>query len=153
MNPTQTPGLPLQPKGSAVTMRAPGSGTFAPLVICAVAGVATEAYFLKLFGWSVFSRPYFWPGLLLSAFWVHCIIVRTFRPWHLYVWRLACIWSGLWAVCGVLFTVSPVLAGAIPFPAWPWLAETGVHPFLALFLHVLIWACARDVLRSVQAKD
>ena len=137
---------------SVASTRTPGSGTFIPLVICALLGLATEIYFITLFGAKVLTRPYFWPGLLLSAFWVYCLIVRSFRLWHLYVWRFASIWSGAWTVCGVLFTINPLFALIIPFPAWPWLEETGVHPYLALLLHGLIWACSADVLRSVQSK-
>jgi hypothetical protein len=129
-----------------------GSGSFVPLVICALLGLATEAYFISLFGLSVLARPYFWPGLLLSAFWVYCVMTRQFRPWYLYFWRFASIWSGVWTTFGVLFTLVPPLAVVIPFPAWPWLEETGVNPYLALVLHGLIWACSTDVLRSVQSK-
>lgn len=130
----------------------PGSGTFVPLVICALLGLVTEIYFISLLGVSILARPYFWPGLLLTAFWVHCLVVRTFQPWHLYVWRFACLWSGVWTVWGLLFTFAPPFAFIIPFPAWPWLEETGFHPYLALVIHGLIWACSTDVLRSVQSK-
>ncbi|WP_035607877.1 hypothetical protein [Haloferula sp. BvORR071] len=134
---------------SATATTTPRGGTFAPLVICASLGLATEIYFVTLFGVAVLTRPYFWPGLLLSAFWVYCLIVRRFRPWHRYVWRFASIWSGIWTVFGVLFTFVPFAALAIPFPAWPWLEETGVNPYLALALHGFIWACCTDVLRAV----
>jgi hypothetical protein len=137
---------------SVTATKKPGSGTLIPLFFCALLGLATEIYFLSLFGFGVFGRLYLWPGLLLAAFWLYCLIHRRYKPWHHFLWRFACIWSGVWTVFGVAFTVAPALAFIIPFPAWPWLAETGVHPYLALFLHALIWACSTDVLRSLESK-
>lgn len=102
-------------------------GSLGPLIVCTIIEVATEIYFVRLFGWTVFHRVYFWPGLILCAFWIQCLLFRRHQPWHRIFWRFACIWSGLWTIWGLLFTYILPLALVVPFPAWPWLEETGVH--------------------------
>jgi len=58
-------------------------------------------------------------------------------------------WSGLWSLVFILAMVIPpfsmLIVGSLMLP----ILEVGkIHPFLAGFLHVLIWACAKDVLKQ-----
>ena len=138
---------------SASTIPKRGAGTFPPLVICTVLGLACEIYFFRLFGLGFFQKYYLWPGLLLTAFWIYCVIYRHYASWHRYVWRFASIWSGIWTVYGVTCIVIPLLAFVIPlWPALGWLEETDFNPYLALILHAVMWGCATDVYRSFSPK-
>jgi hypothetical protein len=63
-------------------------------------------------------------------------------------------WSGLWSLLFVLALALPpfssLIIGSLVLPI---LKVGSIHPFLAGFLHVLIWACAKEVLKLTDTKQ
>jgi hypothetical protein len=137
----------------ATARERPGNGTLIPLLLCACLGLAAELYFMCVLGFHVFQRLYFWPGLLLTVFWLYCLAIRRFHPWHRFFWRFACIWSGFWTILGVMMIALSVFSPMLLFTDLPWLVETRFSPYIAFFLHAVVWACSVHVLRSLQAKS
>ncbi len=69
------------------------------------------------------------------------------------IWTFCMWWSGIWSILFILAMAIPpfsmIIIGSLVLP----ILEAGrIHPFLAGFLHVLIWACAKEVLKLTYTK-
>lgn len=126
--------------------RAYTSGSLAPIWIVAVLGAVSLAYFLAVVGPGLVFRPYLWPSLILTPFFLYCAFRRQFALWHLWFWRIGQLWSGFWVISFIL--LLPSVMGLLLFlPVVEWCEQLNINPWLALGIHLLFFGCCTDVLR------
>ena len=89
------------------------------------------------------------PGLAFSVFYANCAIRRERKPWHALIWKISIWWSGTWLVVfGLgLFAAVPISPVILSLPAG-WALCCGIHPFVAVGLHLVAWGCSLDASRN-----
>lgn len=132
---------------SSCTTRPYTPSSLSPIWITATFGFLSLIYFFSQVGLDVLRRPYLWPSLLLTPFFVYCAISRQFAPWHRWFWRFAQIWSAFWTISFLL--LLPSLLGLLVFvPVIYWCMSLNINPWVALGLHLLFFSCCSDILRQ-----
>ncbi|MGJ8644082.1 MAG: hypothetical protein ACSHX9_11780 [Luteolibacter sp.] len=121
---------------------------FIPFALIVACGGTALGFIISRLGLSSFSHWFLYPSLFFFVF----AIVGLFKPDGntpgMWIWKACQWWSGVWLIlfslgfCGIPFTVG----------LWIFLAGiSGIgiaNPFLALFLHIVIWACATDIVKT-----
>ena len=90
----------------------------------------------------------FYPSFLFLGLTVMSLLVGIRSKFSQVTWTFCMWWSGFWSIVFILAVVIPPFSmfinGSLVLPI---LKVGSIHPFLAGFLHVLIWACAKEVLK------
>lgn len=120
-----------------------------PVLLIVLCGGSALSIMCVGLGFSILKLWFFYPSFLFWFFALHRLILPTAEPWDKYIWRACKWWSGIWlflfalSFCAIPFSL-PLL---LPLVA---IADLGkFHPFLAIILHLLIWACASDILKKL----
>lgn len=119
-----------------------------PAIVTVLAGGSAVAYMLWANGLQMFSHWFFYPSFLILGCTTLSLFVGLEAKSSRIIWTFCKRWSGLWVLAFMLAVVLalPSLA-IIDWLVRPILAAGNVHPFLAGALHILIWACAKDILK------
>lgn len=119
-----------------------------PSVVAILAGGSAVAWMLWLNGLGMFSHWFFYPSFLFLGLTVMSLLVGIRSRFSQITWTFCMWWSGLWSIVFILAVAIPpfsmFIIGSLVLPI---LKVGSIHPFLAGFLHVLIWACAKEVLK------
>lgn len=122
---------------------------FAPTLLVVATGGAALAMMIWFLGGNVVTRWFLYPSALVWIFSLRCLVEGSSTKWDRVLWRICLWWSGIWSVVfGLSFCAPPfstIFVGRIFAPI---AMEGGFNPFLAAFAHILIWACARDILST-----
>jgi hypothetical protein len=120
-----------------------------PLSLIVLCGGTALVFIIFRLGLLAFSQWFLYPSLFFFIF----ALLRLFKPAtgksDRNVWKACQWWSGIWLLWFALGFC------AIPFSIMLWLplasisAEGLVNPFLALLLHLFIWSCASDLLKTI----
>ncbi len=119
-----------------------------PSVVAISAGGGAVAWMLWSHGLAMFSHWFFYPSLILSGLLSASLVTGLESSFSRLVWQACMGWSGFWSLVFLAAMVAPPFSMLLVGGLVEGVLEAGaVHPFLAGFLHILVWACARDVLR------
>ena len=120
-----------------------------PTLLIFLCGGTALAFMCWRLEFGVFGKWFLYPSLIFWSFSVYKLAVPLPKPWDHRVWRACKWWSGTWLLLFALGMCAP------PFSVALWLLLAGisglgmVNPFLALLLHLMIWACASDILKTL----
>ena len=143
-----------QRRGSALTfckemktLDANEDSAVAPSVIAILCGGGAIAWMLWMNGVEIFTRWFFYPSFAFLALICATLFVGLRSRFSRITWTICMWWSGLWSLVFMFAFAAPpfstIIVGSLVAP----IIEAGrISPFLAGFLHILIWACAKDVL-------
>jgi hypothetical protein len=126
----------------------------APSVLAILAGGGAVAWMLYLNGFEMFMHWFFYPSFLF--FGLTCVSFLTGITSRLsrITWTVCMWWSGLWTLVFVLAFAAPPFSMSIVGSIVSPILEAGrIGPFSAGFLHLLIWACAKDVVRHINTEE
>jgi hypothetical protein len=115
----------------------------APTLIVFAVGGAALAKMLWSIGIPIFTKWYFYPSFAFWLFSLLCVVTGRARSWDPGMWKICQWWSGIWSLVYVFCFVPPWLGAGFMSIA----LDGGVNPFLAGFVHVMIWACVTDILK------
>ena len=125
-----------------------------PCLIAMLAGGCALARMSWVNGFSIFTKWYFFPSLAVfvaMAFYL-CGIGSPRSGGAL--WRFIQWWSGVWTVFFFLaFAAPPFSPFIILYIAAPMLDSARIDPFSAGFVHLMVWACASDILKNHRPKS
>lgn len=126
----------------------------APSILAILAGGGAVAWMLYLKGFEMFKHWFFYPSFLFLGFTFVSLLTGITSRMSRIIWTICMWWSGLWTLVFVLTFAAP------PFSMWivgsivaPILEAGRIGPFSAGFLHLLIWACAKDVVKHIKTEE
>jgi hypothetical protein len=126
----------------------------APSVLAILAGGGAVAWMLYLNGFEMFKHWFFYPSFLFLGLTSLSFLTGITSRLSRITWTVCTWWSGLWTLVFVLAFAAP------PFSMWivgsvvsPILEAGRIGPFSAGFLHLLIWACAKDVVKHIKTEE
>ena len=126
----------------------------APSVLAILAGGGAVVWMLYVNGFEVLRRWFIYPSFLFLGLTCVSFFTGITSRMSRITWTICMWWSGLWTlVFGLAFAAPPfsmLIVGSIVSP----ILEAGrIGPFSAGFLHLLIWACAKDVVKNIKTKE
>jgi hypothetical protein len=126
----------------------------APAVLAILAGGGAVAWMLYQKGFEMFEHWYFYPSLLLLV--VTCVSLSSIVGSKLrrLAWAFCMWWSGIWTLVFFLaFAAPPFSMFIVGSLVAPILDAGRIGPFSAGFLHLFMWACARDIVKHLDIED
>ena len=121
----------------------------APAIISALCGGSALGWMMWHNGIAIFGEWYFYPSLALFIAIVIYLIGGSASVASTRIWQCVWLWSGVWALLFILsfaaISFSLLIVGNL---VGPMLESARIGPFSAAFLHIFIWACATDILKS-----
>lgn len=135
-------------------MNANRETAIAPSVLAILAGGGAVAWMLYLNGFGMFKHWFFYPSFLFFGLTCVSLLTGITSKLSRITWTVCKWWSGIWTlVFGLAFAAPPfslLIVGSVVSP----ILEAGrIGPFSAGFLHLLIWACAKDVVKRIRTED
>ena len=125
-----------------------------PSILAILAGGSAIAWMLYQKGFEMFEHWFFYPSLLLLV--VTCISLFSGVGSDLrrLAWTFCMWWSGVWTLVFFLaFAAPPFSMFIVGSLVAPILDAGRIGPFSAGFLHLFMWACAKDVVKHLKTED
>ena len=126
----------------------------APSILAILAGGGSVAWMLYLNGFEMFKHWFFYPSFLFLGLTCVSLLTGITSRMSRITWTICMWWSGIWTLVFVIAFAAP------PFSMWivgsivsPILEAGRIGPFSAGFLHLLIWACAKDVVKHINTEE
>jgi hypothetical protein len=124
-----------------------------PSFLAIFAGGGALAWMFYQNGFVMLEQWFFYPSFGLFIFTSASLLLGLESKFRRLVWTTCMWWSGLWTI---------VFLGAFAFPPFstllvgallePMLIAGSIGPFTAGFLHFFMWACAKDVVKSLNTE-
>lgn len=125
----------------------------APTILIVIAGGATLLAILNKLGYHAFTEWFLYPSFGFLAFSIICLIRGGSGKYDRLIWNLCRSWSAIWSIAFILFFCAPPFSSIFIGTVFAPIAVVGgVNPFLAALAHLLIWACATDILRDKSSR-
>ncbi len=124
-----------------------------PSVLAIFAGGGALAWMTYQNGFEILRHWFFYPSLLFFGLTCLSLIAGIGSSYSKYIWTFCMWWSGIWTLIFVAaFAIPPfsmLIVGSLVSP----ILEAGrIGPFSAGFLHLVIWACAKDVVNHINIR-
>jgi hypothetical protein len=126
----------------------------APSVLAILAGGGAVAWMLYLNGFEMFRHWFFYPSFLFFVLTCASLLTGITSRFSRTTWTVCMWWSGLWTLVFVAaFAAPPFSTFIVGYLVAPILEVGRIGPFSAGFLHLLIWACAKDVVKHIKTEE
>lgn len=124
-----------------------------PSLVAILAGGGAVAWMLYQNGFKMFEHWLFYPSLFVLGITSISLLPGVDFRFRRFAWTFCTWWSGLWTLVFFIAFAFPPISTYLVATLVETILEAGrIGPIAAGFLHLLIWACAKDVVKHLNAE-